>query len=145
MSADYAGKTIYIIDYFAQLFRAYHAIRGGMSSPVTKEPTNATFGYVGMLLKVLREYKPDYLVVAMDKSGDCETFRSTIYPEYKANREPPPLDFRPQATRCLQLTSLMGIPIFGVETFEADDVIATLVTRLRKEQPDLQIRIVSKD
>ncbi len=140
-----AGKTIYIIDYFAQLFRAYHAIRGGMSSPVTKEPTNATFGYVGMLLKVLREYKPDYLVVAMDKSGDRETFRSTIYPEYKANREPPPLDFRPQATRCLELTSLMGIPVFGVETFEADDVIATLVTHLRKEQPDLNIRIVSKD
>jgi len=140
-----AGPTLYIIDYFAQLFRAYHAIRGGMSSPVTKEPTNATFGYVGMLLKVLREYKPDYLVVAMDKSGDRETFRSTIYPEYKANREPPPLDFRPQATRCLQLTSLLGIPVFGVETFEADDVIATLVTRLRAEQPDLNIRIISKD
>ena len=145
MSAGKAPKTIYIIDYFAQLFRAYHAIRGGMSSPVTNEPTNATFGYVGMLLKVLREYKPDYLVVAMDKSGDRETFRSTIYPEYKANREPPPLDFRPQATRCLELTELMGIPVFGVETFEADDVIATLVTHLRKEQPDLNIRIVSKD
>lgn len=140
-----AGPTIYIIDYFAQLFRAYHAIRTGMSSPVTKEPTNATFGYVGMLLKVLREYRPDYLVVAMDKSGDRETFRSTIYPEYKANREPPPLDFRPQATRCLELTSLLGIPVFGVETFEADDVIASLVTRLRAEQPDLNIRIVSKD
>ncbi len=140
-----AGKTIYIIDYFAQLFRAYHAIRGGMSSPVTKEPTNATFGYVGMLLKVLREYKPDYLVVAIDKSGDRETFRSTIYPEYKANREPPPMDFRPQATRSLELTEMMGIPVFGVETFEADDVIATLVTRLRKEQPALNIRIVSKD
>lgn len=139
------GKTLYIIDYFAQLFRAYHAIRGGMSSPVTKEPTNATFGYVGMLLKVLRHYKPDYLIVVMDKSGDRETFRSTIYPQYKANREPPPLDFRPQATRCLELTSLMGIPIFGVETFEADDVIATLVTRLRQEQPGLNIRIVSKD
>lgn len=141
----HAGKTIYIIDYFAQLFRAYHAIRTGMQSPVTKEPTNATFGYVGMLLKVLRDYKPDYLVVAMDKSGDRETFRSSIYPEYKANREPPPLDFRPQATRCLELTALMGIPVFGVETFEADDVIASLVSRLRKEQPDLNIRIVSKD
>ncbi|MCC6909169.1 MAG: DNA polymerase I [Phycisphaerales bacterium] len=138
-------KTLYIIDYFAQLFRAYHAIRTGMSSPVTKEPTNATFGYVGMLLKVLREYKPDYLIVAMDKSGDRETFRSTIYPEYKANREPPPLDFRPQASRCIELTEMLGIPVFGVETFEADDVIASLVTHLRAEQPDLHIRIVSKD
>lgn len=147
MSPNHAagGKTLYIIDYFAQLFRAYHAIPSGMSSPVTKEPTNATFGYVGMLLKVLREYKPDYLIVAMDKSGDRETFRSTIYPEYKANREPPPLNFRPQATRCLKLTEMLGIPVFGVETFEADDVIASLVTRLRAEHPDLSIRIVSKD
>ena len=48
-------KTLYLIDGHAQFFRAYHAIRSGMTSPVTKEPTNLTFGFVGMLLKVLRD------------------------------------------------------------------------------------------
>ena len=46
--------TLYIIDGYAQFFRAYHAIRTPMSSPVTKEPTNMTFGFIGMLLKLLR-------------------------------------------------------------------------------------------
>ena len=49
-----APKTLYLIDGYAQFFRAYHAIRTPMTSPVTKEPTNMTFGFVGMLLKLLR-------------------------------------------------------------------------------------------
>src|SRR4051812_39603319 len=62
-------KTLYLIDGHSQFFRAYHAIRTGMTSPVTQEPTNLTFGFVGMLLKVLREYKPDYLAVVIDVAG----------------------------------------------------------------------------
>ncbi|MCZ6542206.1 MAG: hypothetical protein O6768_00920, partial [Planctomycetota bacterium] len=77
-------RTLYLIDGHAQFFRAYHAIGAGMTSPVTKEPTNMTFGFVGILLKLLREYKPDYLAVAIDVSSDKETFRSRLYPEYKA-------------------------------------------------------------
>ncbi len=138
-------KTLYVIDGLAQIFRAYHAIRTGLSSPVTKEPTNAVFGYVGMLIKVLREFKPDYLVVVTDVSGDRETFRSTLYPEYKAHRPPVPIDFKPQVVRCLSISREFNIPVLGVETFEADDVIATLATRLTQQHPDLRIRIVSKD
>ena len=51
---DSANKTLYLIDGYAQFFRAYHAIRTPMSSPVTKEPTNMSFGFIGMLLKLLR-------------------------------------------------------------------------------------------
>ncbi len=137
--------TLYLIDGHAQFFRAYHAIRSGMSSPVTKEPTNMTFGFVGMLLKVLKQYKPDYLAVVIDQSGDRETFRSEIYPEYKANRQPPPQDFSPQVDRCLSILEQMHVPVLAEEGVEADDVIASLVRRLRREQPDLEIRIVSKD
>jgi DNA polymerase-1 len=144
--------TLYIIDGYAQFFRAYHAIRTPMSSPVTKEPTNMTFGFVGMLLKLLRgqeksmaDCRPDYLLVTLDVSGDKGTFRSSIYPEYKAHRPEPPADLFPQVDRCLALLKELGIPVIGAEGFEADDVIATLVTRLRHEHPDLSIRIVSKD
>jgi len=138
-------KTLYLIDGYAQLFRAFHAIRTAMTSPVTKEPTNATFGFVGMLLKILREEKPDYLAVVVDASGDRGTFRSEIYPEYKAHREEPPETFGPQVERCLSLLREIGVPVLGVERVEADDTIATIATRFKDEHPDVAIRIVSKD
>jgi DNA polymerase I len=138
-------KTLYLIDGHAQFFRAYHAIRTGMTSPVTKEPTNMTFGFVGMLLKVLREYKPDYLAVVIDAAGDRETFRSEIYPEYKATRKEPPDDFGPQVERCLQILKMMCVPVVALPGVEADDAIGTIVCKLKRDEPDLAIRIVSKD
>src|SRR6185436_17473478 len=89
--------------------------------------------------------RPDYLAVAIDISGDRETFRSTLYPEYKATRSPPPEDLFVQVERCLAILKDLGVPILGAAGFEADDVIATLVTRLRQERPDLRIRFISKD
>ncbi|CAN5764014.1 hypothetical protein BH11PLA1_BH11PLA1_03830 [soil metagenome] len=147
---DQHPPTLYIIDGYAQFFRAYHAIRTPMTSPVTKEPTNLTFGFLGMLLKLLRGEgrmgrPPDYLIVAIDKGGDKETFRSELYPEYKANRPPPPEDLPIQVQRCLRTLEALGVPIVGEPGFEADDLIATLVSRLARERPDLRIRIVSKD
>src|SRR5688572_19162031 len=138
-------KTLYLIDGHAQFFRAYHAIRSAMSSPVTKEPTNMTYGFVGMLLKVLREYKPDYLAVVIDAAGDRETFRSEIYPEYKATRKPMPDDLPAQIDRCLSILGQMHVSVLAEPGVEADDAIATIVRRLQREQPDLRIRIVSKD
>ena len=143
--------TLYIIDGYAQFFRAYHAIRNPMSSPVTKEPTNLTYGFTGMLLKLLRggekhmDGPPDYLVVALDVSGDRGTFRSEIYPEYKATRPPAPEDLPVQVERCLSMLEAMGVPVIGAEGFEADDVIASVIDRLRDDFPDLKVRIVSKD
>ena len=138
-------KTLYLIDGHAQFFRAYHAIRSGMTSPVTQEPTNLTFGFVGILLKLLRDYKPDYLAVVIDVSGDRESFRSELYPEYKANRDPAPDDFHPQVQRCLEILDLMNVPVLGMEGVEADDVIATLVKQLPRDHKDLNIRIISRD
>ncbi|MEC8818527.1 MAG: DNA polymerase I, partial [Planctomycetota bacterium] len=145
MATDGPGGTLYIIDGYAQFFRAYHAIRTPMSSPFTNEPTHMTYGYVGMLLKLLRDYGPDHLAVAMDVSGDRGTFRTELYPEYKANRDAPPSDLKPQVDRCLELMRSMRIPIYGVEGYEADDVIATIVRTVRRDHPELEIRIVSKD
>lgn len=137
-------KTLYLLDGHAHFFRAYHAIRTPMTSPVTGEPTNATFGFVGLILKLLRERKPDYIAVAIDVSGDRGTFRSDIFADYKANRDAPPEDLGPQIRRCIDVLNEIGIPVLGVERYEADDVIATLATHLKAE-PDLRVRIVSKD
>ena len=138
-------KTLYLIDGHAQFFRAYYAIRAGMTSPVTNEATNLTFGFVNILLKLMRDYRPDYLAVAIDVSGDQESFRSALYPEYKANRSETPDDFHPQVERCLQILEELEVPVIGVAGVEADDVIATLVKQLREQHADVTIRIVSRD
>ena len=142
--------TLYLIDGHAQFFRAYHAIRTPMTSPVTGEPTNATFGFVGVLLKILREKKPDFLAVAIDAAGDRGTFRSQLFADYKANREAPPEDLAPQVERCVSLLEAIGVPVLAVPEVEADDTIATLVRRLGgAASPGAGgspfIRIVSKD
>ena len=145
------SKTLYLIDGYAQFFRAYHAIRTPMTSPVTKEPTNLTFGFVGMLLKLLRGAAagatkvgegPDYLAVAIDVSGDTQTIRSDIAPDYKANRPPPPEDLPKQVDRCLEILRAIRVPIVGLERYEADDAIAALARQLADK---VNIRVVSKD
>jgi len=140
-------KTLYLVDGHAHFFRAYHAIRPGMTSPVTKEPTNMTYGFVSMLIKLLREHQPSYIAVVIDAAGDRETFRSEIYPDYKANRKEPPDDFHPQVLRCLQVLEEMGIPIVGIEGVEADDAIASIARQLTSdgEHDHVKVRIVSRD
>ena len=145
--------TLYLIDGYAQFFRAYHAIRTPMTSPVTQEPTNMSFGFVGMLLKLLRgegehlqgDGAPTHIAVALDVSGDRGTFRTQLYPEYKANRDAPPEDLKPQVERCLAMLEAIGVPVIGAEGFEADDVIAAIATRYSEAHPEVRVRIVSKD
>ncbi|MFM1803212.1 MAG: hypothetical protein RL136_91 [Planctomycetota bacterium] len=139
------GPHTAIVDGHAQFFRAYYAIRGGLSSPVTGEPTNLVFGFISMLFSYIRSERPTELIVVIDAAGDTETFRSALYPEYKAHRDPAPDDFHPQVERCLEALAIMGIPVVGIEGVEADDVIATLVDRLHGARADARIRMVSRD
>ena len=144
-SAAPVGPHTAIVDGHAQFFRAYYAIRGGLSSPVTGEPTNLVFGFLSTLFAYIRSEKPEELVVVIDAAGDTETFRSELYPAYKAHRDPAPEDFHPQVERCLEALAIMGIPVLGIEGVEADDVIATLVRRLQAAHPGGRIRMVSRD
>src|SRR5271169_4097585 len=77
-------ETLYLIDAYAQIFRAYYAIRGGMRSPITSEPTHAVYGFTAMLFKLLNTLDPHYAVVAIDTPGP--TFRDEIYAGYERLR-----------------------------------------------------------
>jgi DNA polymerase-1 len=138
-------ETLYIIDTYAQVFRAYFAIRGGMRSPVTSEPTHAVFGFTGMLTKLFRQFKPHYVIAAYDAPG--KTFRDDMYAEYKATRNVTPDDLTAQIPRIFELIELFGIPLIGSPGYEADDVVATIVHRILNdpETQDVDIRLVSKD
>ena len=138
-------SSLYIIDGHAQFFRAYYAIRTPMSSPVTGDPTNMVYGFTAMLLKLLREEKPEHLAVVIDVASDQETFRAEIDPKYKANREAAPDDFGGQVDKCLDVLEALDIPVYGEPVVEADDVIASMVKRIRRQQPDVKIRIISRD
>ncbi len=140
--------TLYLIDGHAQMFRAFFAIRGGMTSPVTGEPTNALFAFTGMLIKMFKACGPDYAAMVVDSEG--KTFRDAFYPQYKATRDEPPEDFIKQIPRMFELARLFGLPILEKPGYEADDIMATLATRVDAgefddDAPGLKLRLVAKD
>lgn len=142
--------ALYLIDGHAQMFRAFFAIRTAMTSPVTGEPTNALFAFAGMLIKLYRDFAPTH--VAMVTDGEGPTFRDDLFDQYKANREAPPEDFEKQIPRMLEMAELFGIPVITIDGVEADDVMATLATRVEAGEfddavagGDLRLRLVAKD
>src|ERR1051325_5653075 len=137
-------ETLYLIDGHAQIFRAYYAIRGGMRSPVTSEPTHAVFGFTGMLLKLFNQFHPHYVAVAVDAPG--KTFRDEIVADYKATRNATPDDLTAQIPRIFELFELFGIPMIVQPGLEADDVIACITHQVlaNPAYKDVQIRLVTK-
>ena len=137
--------TVYIIDTHAEIFRAYYAIRSGLTSSITGEATHAVFGFTGTLIRIFTELQAKYVVAAIDTPGD--TFRNELYSEYKANRPPPPDDLVTQIHRILQLLDAFGILTLGRPELEADDIIAS-VTKAVLDDPDAQavdVTIISRD
>ena len=142
---DEQKETFYIIDTHAEIFRAYYAIRNGLTSSVTGEATHAVFGFTGTLIRLLTQLRPKYLVAAIDTPG--KTFRTDLYSEYKANRSVPPDDLVTQIHRILQLLEAFGILTLGAADLEADDIIAS-VTQSVLDDPDaknVEVTIVSRD
>jgi len=135
------STSLYLIDGHAQIYRAYYAVMG-LRSP-TGEPTNATFNFVQMLLKLLAA-KPSYVMLTMDAGTSG---RDAIDAAYKAQRKPMPEDMPVQIDRILQIMATIGIPIFRQEGYEADDVLATLVRRVRGDaaHKDTKIYMCTKD
>ena len=114
-----------LIDGSSQMYRAYHAIRG-LTGPDGKS-TNAVYGFVTMLRKLLDDQKPEYVVAAFDVAGP--TFREELYADYKANRAPMPDDLVEQVPWVHEACTALGVPVVTHAGFEADDIIGTLATR----------------
>jgi len=136
-------KTFYLIDGHAQLFRAYYAPFRDLTSP-TGEPVKAVYVFTQLLLNLLRNVKPDYVAVAFDVS-DSTTKRKGWYEDYKANRDAAPEDLHTQFVRVRQVVQALGLRIFELEGYEADDVIATIAERLKDDEVELRIGSKDKD
>ncbi len=131
-------KRLMLIDAHALAYRAYHAIPP-LTSP-SGEPTNASFGFMNMLLKALDGLSPDYVITTFD-SG--RTFRHEEYEEYKAHRAKMPDDLSPQIAHIKALAAALGIPCYTKEGYEADDLLGTLSKQA--SQKGLETIIVTGD
>lgn len=135
------SSTVYIIDGSAYIYRAYHAItslttRAGM-------PTNAVYGFITMLLKVIRDKQPEFLAIAYDAKGP--NFRHAMYSDYKANRPPMPEDLVTQIPYIHRVVAAYNIHHLVETGVEADDLIATAAHRLTESGVDVVVVSGDKD
>ena len=115
-------ETVYLVDGTSYIHRAYHAIRSLANSKGF--PTNASFGFTKMVLKLLADKTPEYLAIVFDARGP--TFRHKIYPDYKANRPPMPDDMAAQIPVIKSIVKNLNIKMIEKQGYEADDIIGTL-------------------
>ncbi len=135
-------EVLYMIDGHALAYRTYFALTRGSASFTTRsgEPTAGVFGFTSVLLKILEQDRPDYLVVAFDTG---KTFRDDLFPEYKGTRAKMPDDLRSQIERIRQLVDAFNIPRLEMEGYEADDILGSAA---RKAAADgFTVKIITGD
>jgi 5'-3' exonuclease len=133
-----------IVDAHSHALRAYHALEP-MSAP-DGQPTHAIFGLAGLLWRLVFEDRPDFLAVVFDAPDDSrQTFRSALYPAYKANRSARPADLTSQMPLLREVTRAFGLEPLEHTSYEADDLIATLVTAAEPRGFETTILSADKD
>jgi DNA polymerase-1 len=115
------AERLVIIDGKSVFYRGYYA----MPNLSTKDgtPTGGVYGFAVMALEVVKKLKPNYVCVAWDKSKTNIRARRVLYPQYKANRKPPPPDFFEQIPILHQLLEALGWPLYEIDDYEADDIM----------------------
>src|SRR5215472_17661557 len=123
--------VIFLIDASCYVFRAYHSILPDMRDR-DGNPVHAVFGFARFLGDLIERVRPRYMAVAFDqrRSG---SYRSRLYPAYKANREPAPADLVLQFERCREVCRALGVAMFVDPEYEADDIIGSLASLMREE------------
>jgi len=124
------NQKLVLLDVHAIVHRAYHALPDFTSNK--GEPTGALYGLSSMLIKIIRELKPDYLVACYDLPKP--TFRHEVYKDYKAGRRETDDALSRQLKSSYEIFHAFGIPIYEKEGFEADDIIGTIAEKTKKEK-----------
>ena len=113
-------KTLLVVDGHSAAFRAFYALDPANFRTQEGQYTNAVFGFLRMLVKMLQDEQPDYLAVAFDVSR--HSFRTDQYPEYKAGRKPTPPEFAGQVDLIKEALAHLGVTTLEQENIEADDI-----------------------
>ena len=134
---------VLLLDGHSLAYRAFFALPPENFTTTTGQPTNAVYGFTSMLLNVLRDERPSHVVVAFDISRT--TFRTAMYPEYKATRSASPPEFKGQVELIKEVLAALNITVVDCPNFEADDIIATLTTRALASDHDVLIMTGDRD
>ncbi len=125
LAVRHSNNMQYLIDASVYVFRAYYSMPDDMVD-AEGNPINAFYGYCRFIGDFMEQVRPRYVAVLFDESLR-KSFRSEIYPEYKANRDPAPPELKRQFEQCRQFTKALGLMNCGHPRYEADDLIGTLV------------------
>lgn len=131
----------YLIDSSIYIFRAWHVYDESITD-AQGNPSNAVFGFSDFLFQLLKQKQPQYIACAFD-SNQTDSYRRQLYPEYKANRPPASPELKHQFEQCRLFCQAVGIPEFGSNRYEADDIIGSLATYFRDQ--GFAITVVSAD
>ena len=140
MAKSKTKKTLVLLDVHAILHRAYHALPEFESS--RGEPTGALYGLCTMIIKLVKDLKPDYIIACYDLPEP--TVRHEVYGEYKAGRKKIEDNLVQQLERSKDVFTAMNVPMYSSPGFEADDMLGTIVKFLEKN-PEIDIVIASGD
>ena len=132
---------LYLVDASVYIFRAWYSMPDSMTDG-EGNPINALYGYTSFLIDLLEETRATHIVVAFDESLTT-SYRNSLYPEYKANRESPPDDLKAQFEWCREVTRALGVREFASGEYEADDIIGTIADKARSK--GMKSVIVSRD
>src|SRR3989344_4047581 len=131
-------KRLVLLDAHAILHRAYHALPDFSTSK--GEPTGALYGLSTMVIKIIEDLKPDYVIACYDLPGP--TYRHEVYTAYKAKRQKTDNDLIIQINRSRDIFKALNVPIYDKTGFEADDIIGTIVEQVMVENTDKTIEII---
>jgi 5'-3' exonuclease len=133
--------VLYLVDASVFIFRAYYSVPIEVTDR-DGNPVNAVHGFARFLGDLLERENPQHIAVAFDESLE-QSYRNEIYPAYKANREPAPVELKRQFEQCRELCRGLGLAQYGSSRYEADDIIGTLATHGRAA--GRPVTIVSRD
>ena len=134
-------KRLVLIDGKSVFYRGYYAMPSLSAKDGT--PTGGVYGFATLSLEIIKKLEPDYVAVAWDKAKTNIRKRVEIYPEYKAGRKPAPPDFYVQIPILHELLNSLGWPLYEIDDYEADDIMAGLAKKAEKE--DIETILVTSD
>lgn len=134
-------KKLAIIDGKSVFYRGYYAMPNLSAADGT--PTGGVYGFATLAIQLMKQLKPDYVAVAWDKPKTNIRKRKEIYPAYKAGRKPPPDDFYAQIPILHELLAALGWPLYELDDYEADDIMATLAKEA--DSLDIETELVTSD
>lgn len=137
------NKRAYLIDTSIYIFRGWYAYSDEMTD-AEGQPSNAVYGFTEFLHQLISLEKPEYIACAFD-AKQTQSYRRELYPEYKANRPPAPVELKRQFKHCRDFCRAAGIADFSSNRYEADDIIGTLACQLRENGFSITILSADKD